>query len=170
MSLSRISESSSSQEASLVIDLKLDPTRPGLTSQISTGTTERKSSLLNRKSSFDLSLRSSQTQESKSQKEPLRSQLSVLLPDEKSIDGNQTMPSKSTSSPYSSQTKASSIDPSQVFLQLFRNQSANDKDQPLLIPDIPNCQRSINLLDFMPCYLIHKIGKTFSLSFKKKIK
>lgn len=56
---------------------------------------------------------------------------------------------------------ATSLDPSQVFLQLFQAKSSPQevKEQPILIPDNnENIKRSLGILDFMPCYLVHKIG------------
>lgn len=56
-----------------------------------------------------------------------------------------------------------SIDPSQVFLQLFQNQHSytNEKEQPLLIPDNDSIKRSLNILDYYSCYMSHKIGVVY---------
>jgi hypothetical protein len=61
--------------------------------------------------------------------------------------------------PLVSQTPTQ-LDPSQVFLQLFQSKSSlsEQKEPPLLIPDNANIKRSLDLLDIMPCYLVHKIG------------
>ncbi len=51
------------------------------------------------------------------------------------------------------------LDPSQVFLQLFQPKLSSDlKEKPLLVPENDNIKRSLGLLDYLPCYLIHKIG------------
>lgn len=61
-----------------------------------------------------------------------------------------------------SQAASSPLDPSQVFLHLFQNHHSNvavgEKDHPLVIPEIPTLQRSMILLENLPCYLTHKIG------------
>lgn len=61
-----------------------------------------------------------------------------------------------------SQSASNPLDPSQVFLHLFQNHHSNvavgEKDHPLVIPEIPTLQRSMILLENLPCYLTHKIG------------
>jgi hypothetical protein len=58
-----------------------------------------------------------------------------------------------------------SIDPSQCFLHLFQQNIQNHNEtkdqQPMMIPDNPASQRSMNILDYLPCYLIHKIGVVY---------
>ena len=60
---------------------------------------------------------------------------------------------------------SSSLDPSQVFLHLFQSQSlgglVTERDKPLIIPETAALQRSMNILDYLPCYLIHKIGVVY---------
>jgi hypothetical protein len=85
---------------------------------------------------------------------------------------NEAMRSLSVNSAQNQQQAASlplpppppaQLDPSQVFLQLFQAKSSltDQKDQPLLIPDNANIKRSLDLLDIMPCYLVHKIGVVY---------
>ncbi|CAF0862230.1 unnamed protein product [Brachionus calyciflorus] len=51
------------------------------------------------------------------------------------------------------------IDPSQVFLHLFRNQNFfNEKDKPVLVPENDNIKRSLDILDYYACFWLHKIG------------
>jgi len=62
----------------------------------------------------------------------------------------------------STNSRSSSIDPSQVFLQLFQPQNSNqsDKDKPMLIVENSAAQRALTIMDCLPCYLVHKIGIT----------
>ena len=50
-------------------------------------------------------------------------------------------------------------------MHLFQSQSlgtlANERDKPLIIPETAALQRSMNILDYLPCYLIHKIGVVY---------
>lgn len=61
---------------------------------------------------------------------------------------------------FSNQIVPTGLDPSQVFLHLFQTQHSysNEKEQPLLIPENESIQRSMNILDYIPCYMVHKIG------------
>ena len=76
-----------------------------------------------------------------------------------------TMQSQQSSSSFSSQMPQQQLDPSQVFLQLFQSHHFYSDDskeqQPLLIPDTEAVNRSMNILDYIPCYMIHKIGVVF---------
>jgi hypothetical protein len=63
---------------------------------------------------------------------------------------------------HKTQTSANpitSLDPRQVFLQLFNaNPLGNDREQVMLIPDAEDILRSIFILDNMSCFMMHKIG------------
>lgn len=68
----------------------------------------------------------------------------------------------------SRQQPITSIDPSQVFLHLFQQTTQpystpneNKDQQPMIIPENSASQRSMNILDYLPCYLIHKIGVVY---------
>ena len=76
--------------------------------------------------------------------------------------------STATNSATTSMQQPQQIDPTQVFLQLFQSQSffnasGEEKEQqnPLLIPDTEAVNRSINILDYMPCFMLHKIGVVY---------
>ena len=77
--------------------------------------------------------------------------------------------STSSSSSQMLQQQQQQLDPSQVFLQLFQSQHFYNDDptttkeptQPLLIPDTEAVNRSMNILDYIPCYMIHKIGVVY---------
>ena len=128
-------------------------------------------SLLSRKGSFDLSTISSASTDSLSQQSRLRQQTTVLnqpLDNSRFLNSSYNPASQNQSnnslnkfsSSQITQTAASSLDPSQVFLQLFQNQYIynDEKDQPILIPENDNIHRSIKILDYMPAYMLHKVG------------
>ncbi len=52
------------------------------------------------------------------------------------------------------------IDPRQVFLQLF-NPVVDNKEQVILIPETEDVQRSIKFLDYISCFMMHKIGVVY---------
>ncbi len=81
----------------------------------------------------------------------------TFIPSNNSVTNVQTRYLSSSSSALTT-----SIDPSQVFLHLFQQSVSNEnKEQPMLIPENPASQRSMNILDYLPCYLIHKIGVVY---------
>lgn len=130
--LSRISESNSGQEnVQDNFQSNIESSKPEL----------QKSSVLSaRKSSFDYSTTGSV------------------------FGASSLIPNSSTTGPGSSGTIFNSIDPSQVFLQLFEKAGFNEKDgeQPILIPsENESIKRTLNILDYLPCYLTHKIGVAY---------
>ena len=69
----------------------------------------------------------------------------------------------STASSNQPGTSQTSLDPSQVFLQLFGSahsyRGLGECEQPILIPNNnDSIRRTLNILDYLPCYLTHKIG------------
>lgn len=88
-----------------------------------------------------------------SQQQFLRKQSSKNLPNIMNKFGIGSKNSTNTSN---------TIDPRQVFLQLFQSPGLlNDKDQIMLIPESNDIQKSIDILDFYPCYMLHKIGVVY---------
>lgn len=76
---------------------------------------------------------------------------------------NNNSSSSSNSGNNNATSPTNSLDPSQVFLQLFQTQNSytDESQQPLLIPDNETIRRSLNFLDYLPCYLTHKIGVVY---------
>jgi hypothetical protein len=60
----------------------------------------------------------------------------------------------------SSSNGSNGIDPRQVYLQLFK-QSSNEIEQTFMIPELPEIHRTQNILDYLSCFMIHRIGVVY---------
>lgn len=161
--LARISESSSTQENSnpttsptSINESQAKQISDSLNSPVKPSVLALKRNSLTRKSSIDSTLFNLQLNSNSSEQ-----QTSSIISPSTPLSLNKIVNSLSANS-LTSQVNQQ-LDPSQVFLQLFQTQqfSNDEKDQPLLIPNIDGIERSMNLLDFLPCYMVHKIGVVY---------
>jgi hypothetical protein len=124
---------------------------------------ERKSSL-SRKSSFDSSSSNLVANNTSLFVSTRNFQQQQSQPTNSNNNNNNNNTPNSNTIPLNS-TQPTSLDPSQVFLQLFQtaHSYSNENEQPLLIPLSENegIKRTLNILDYLPCYLTHKIGVVY---------
>jgi hypothetical protein len=169
--LSRISESSTTTNQDVAGSSNLINNSPSITSndierkpQTPSAhtdeflTDETQSKFRNRKLTRMSSLESNPHQTSLNKQQEFTTN-SSLMSSTSSILKNKI--STTNFSKYNSRyTKTNSIDPAQVFLQLFQSKHIynEEKEQPVLLPDNDSIERSIGILDFIPCFTLHKIG------------
>jgi len=67
---------------------------------------------------------------------------------------------KGTKDNKSSSNDSNGIDPRQVYLQLFK-QSSNEIEQTFMIPELPEIHRTQTILDYLSCFMIHRIGVVY---------
>lgn len=174
MSLSRISESSPLQDSPVVN--AIESSEKSNEEVQSTESQQRRNSVLMRRTSFDSKMKhepnSNRNEHLSGVLDPEVIERENKQRNEHDAQSQKQIQSTSNHSTYNmirqktgSSQMTSSLDPSQVFLHLFQTQHSNvvinEKDQPMIIPENSASQRSMNILDYLPCYLIHKIGVVY---------